>query len=205
MARSAAQLVAPVDGHSLGATSSSPLDAIVENGLPAFPTVSSVLCPTVIDIADVTEDMPLCGELMDILPRGETETCGVSDIISSVSFASLFRSIRNGTTTLAALLLNIGLATKISQCDHVLKRDSAPYAFFELKAGNVSPLMGNHQSAMYGTHFAMGHLKRSTPRQHVIVPSYTYNGMLIQFGATIVLEPSLPASTWQMRMTGRWR
>jgi hypothetical protein len=45
---------------------------------------------------------------------------------------------------------------------------------------------------MYGTHFAFGLLNRGIPREKIIVPSYTYNGMLIQFGATIVLEPSFP-------------
>ena len=62
----------------------------------------------------------------------------------------------------------------------------------ELERGKYSPLQGNRQAAVYGTHFAMGLLNRGVDRERVIVPSFTYTGMQIQFGATIVLEPSFP-------------
>ena len=172
------------------APSSSSSDAIAEDSSFEFPKVSSVLCPTENDIADVTGDMPLCGELMDMLARGENDTCGVDEIVSSSP--SIFVSTRNGSRTLASLGLEVGLATRTSQCDHVLYRDLVPQAFFELKGGNVPILLGTRQSAVYGSNFAMSHLKRGISRQQIIVPSYSYNGMLIQFGATVILEPSFP-------------
>ena len=46
--------------------------------------------------------------------------------------------------------------------------------------------------AMHGNLLAIGLLNRGIPREKIIVPSYSYNIMLIQFGATIVLVPSFP-------------
>ena len=71
-------------------------------------------------------------------------------------------------------------------------QDKLPSGLIELKGGKYSPLQGNRQAAVYGTHFAMGLLKRGFPAEQVIVPSYTYTGMQIQFGATIILKPSFP-------------
>jgi hypothetical protein len=153
--------------------------------------VISALCPTDSDIANVSEDMPLVGELIDMIARGESETNGINLIFGSPN--SLFCSIANGTTTLNNLGFHIGLATTESYCDHLLKRgESKPYGFIELKGGKFSPLQGNRQSAIYGSHFAMDLLRRGVPQQRAIVPSYTFTGMQIQFGATLVLKPSFP-------------
>ena len=153
--------------------------------------VRSVLCPTDSDITNVSEDMPLAGEFLDMVPRGEGESFGVNIIFSTSN--SLFGTIANGITTLKELGADIGLATTQSQCDHLMMvGDSKIYGSIELKGGEFSPLQGNRQSAVYGSHFAMSLLKRGVSRERVIVPSYTYTGMQIQFGATLVLEPSLP-------------
>ena len=153
--------------------------------------VSSALCPTDDDIANVSEDMPLTGELMDMIPRGEDDAKGISIIFGDSS--SLFHSTTNGTTTLRNIKLDLGLATPASQCDHLLMgQNKLPSGLIELKGGKYSPLQGNRQAAVYGTHFAMGLLKRGFPAEQVIVPSYTYTGMQIQFGVTIILEPSFP-------------
>lgn len=153
--------------------------------------VSSALCPTDTDIENVSEDMPLTGELMDMIPRGEDDAKGIGIIFGGSS--SLFRSTANGTTTLRNIKLDLGLATPASQCDHLLMgQEKLPSGLIELKGGKYSPLQGNRQAAVYGSHFAMGLLKRGFPAEQVIVPSYTYTGMQIQFGATIILKPSFP-------------
>lgn len=80
--------------------------------------VSSALCPTDADIDNVSEDMPLTGELMDMVPRGEHDARGIDMIFGGSS--TLFRSIANGMTTLRSIDLDLGLATPASQCDHLL-------------------------------------------------------------------------------------
>lgn len=157
--------------------------------------VSSALCPTDADIDNVSEDMPLAGELMDMVPReGEDDAKGCCGIIFGGS-SSLFRSTANGATALRNLNLELGLATPASHRDHHLfmGQEELPCGLIELKGGSkYSPLQGNRQAAVYGSHLAMGLLKRGIPTEQVIVPSYTYTGMQIQFGVTIVLEPSFP-------------
>ena len=121
--------------------------------------VRSVLCPTDSDITNVSEDMPLAGEFLDMVPRGEGESFGVNIIFSTSN--SLFGTIANGITTLKELGADIGLATTQSQCDHLMMvGDSKIYGSIELKGGEFSPLQGNRQSAVYGSHFAMSLLKR---------------------------------------------
>jgi hypothetical protein len=71
-------------------------------------------------------------------------------------------------------------------------KNSCPYGVIEFKGGKYSPLQGSRQAATYGSHFAIGLLKHGLLREQVIVPTYTYTGMQIQFGATIVLKPSFP-------------
>ena len=153
--------------------------------------VSSALCPTDADIEKVSEDMPLLGELMNMIPRGEEEANGVNIIFNDA--CSLFRSTANGTTTLHKIGLDLGLATITSKCDHrLMGANNIPSGLIELKGGDHSLLQGNRQAAVYGSHLAMGFLKRGFPIEQVIVPLYTYTGMQIQFGATIVLKPSFP-------------
>lgn len=152
--------------------------------------VWSELCPSDTEISDVNCDMPLIGELMSMIPRGEDPGGGVDTIFASEQ--SLFSSSCNGSTSLKSLNLEVGIATSHSKCDHILGQESFPCGFIELKGGNHSLTHGNRQSAMYGTHFAIGLQNRGVPRDKIIVPSYTYNGILIQFGATIVLAPSFP-------------
>jgi hypothetical protein len=153
--------------------------------------VWSELCPTDAEISVVNCDMPLIGELMGMIPRGEDPGGGVDAIFASEQ--SLFSSFCNGSTSLKSLNLEVGIALTRSKCDHILGQETLhPGGFIELKGGNHSLTQGNRQSAMYGTHFAIGLLNRGVPREKIIVPSYTYNGMIIQFGATIVLAPSFP-------------
>ena len=153
--------------------------------------VSTALCPTDTDIQSVSEDMPLIGELMDLIPRGEEDSRGVNLVIGLSS--SLFRSVVNGRTTLHTINLDMGLATPASYCDHLLKDDKGiPRGLIELKSGVYSPLQGNRQAAIYGSHLAMGLLKLGIAPERIIVPTCTYTGMVIQFGATIVLKPSFP-------------
>lgn len=60
-------------------SSSSSVSPIVANGSHAlWPTVRSVLCPTQSDIDNFSEDMPLIGELMEMISRKETGIGGVS-------------------------------------------------------------------------------------------------------------------------------
>ena len=151
--------------------------------------VFSLLCPDDNDILSVKEDMPLMGELMHMSSRGETARGGVNSIFISSS-KSLFHAISNGTTTLQDH--ELGLATPGSECDHLMIRDRVLYGIIELKGGESSPFYGSRQSAVYSSHFAMKLLQLGVPRERVIVPSYTYTGMQIQFGVTIVLAPSFP-------------
>ena len=135
--------------------------------------------------------MPLIGELMDLIPTGEEDSRGVNIVIGSSG--SLFRSVVNGRTTLHTINRDMGLATPGSYCDHLLKdEDGIPRGLIELKHGVYSPLQGNRQAAVYGSHLAMGLLKLGVAPERIIVPTCSYTGMLIQFGATIVLKPSFP-------------
>jgi hypothetical protein len=139
--------------------------------------------------------MPLAGEMMRVLYRGEESTDNiltVSKIVASLH-NSLFQSVVNGATPLATLKLNHGVATPASKCDHVMKVDDFTYGVMELKGGDSSVLRGSSQVAAYGTHIAMKLYERGriNPKD-IIVPSYVYNGMLIQFGATFLLGPSMP-------------
>ena len=174
-------------------SSSSSVSPIVANGSHAlWPTVRSVLCPNQSDIDNFSEDMPLIGELMEMISRGETGIGGVNQTFN-LSCSSLFTNIiSNGTSTLSDHSLNVGLATERSQCDFIYAKERKLFGFIELKGGLQSPLEGMRQSAMYGTHFAIGLLNCGVHRKKVIVPSCMYNGMLMQFGATILLEPSFP-------------
>jgi Phosphotransferase enzyme family len=151
--------------------------------------VWSELCPTDAEVYAVDRDMPLIGELVDLIPRGEDEAHGVSIILTNEN--SLFQSSTNGSDTLKKLGLEVGLARLGSKIDLLLQRGcSKPYGLVELKGGKYSPAHGNRQSAMYGSHVAINLLNRGVPRERVIVPSCTFTGTLIQFGATIVLQPS---------------
>ena len=154
--------------------------------------VCSALCPTDTDINNVSEDMPLMGELMDMELRGEGGEDGV-DTIFGIS-DSLFCSTHNESTTLGNMKLGFGLASPTSKCANYLLmgQKDTPYGFIVLKGAMYSLLQGSRQAAVYGSHFAMGLLKRGFPAEQVIVPSYTYTGMQIQFGATIILKPSFP-------------
>lgn len=87
--------------------------------------------------------------------------------------------------------LEDGLAMLESKIDLLLQRGcSIPYSLVGLKGGKYSPAHGIRQSAMYGSHIAISFLNRGVPREQVIVPSCTFTGTLIQFGATVVLQPS---------------
>jgi hypothetical protein len=133
--------------------------------------------------------MPLIGELLHMSSRGETLRWGVDFNFGGPS-NPLFHAITNGRTNLHDH--ELGLATVVSYCDHLMIRDDVLYGTVELKGGQYSPFFGSRQSAVYSTHFAMKLLQLGVPRENVIVPSYTYTGMLIQFGVTIVLKPSFP-------------
>jgi hypothetical protein len=100
--------------------------------------------------------------------------------------------MESGSTSLKDLSLEVGIATAGSACDQMYVQDKNYFGFIELKGGLFSTLGGSRQSAMYGTHLAIGLLNRGIHRKRVIVPSCTYTGMLMQFGATILLEPSFP-------------
>ena len=179
---------------SVGASSSSSsVSPIVANdSLTLWPTVRSVLCPTESDLRDVSVNLPFIGELMEMISRGEKGPSGVKQTFN-LSGSSLFTPMDdNGATTLNELNLSVGIATKGSQCDQIYAQEKTCFGFIELKGGLSSTLGGSRQSAMYGTHFAIGLLNRGINRKRVIVPSCTYTGMLMQFGATILLEPSFP-------------
>lgn len=151
--------------------------------------MSSELCPTDTEVYGVDRDMPLVGELVDLIPRGEDEAHGVSIILTNEN--SLFQSSINGLDTLKKLGLEVGLVRLGSKIDLLLQRGcSNPYGLVELKGGKNSPAHGNRQSAMYGSHVAINLLNRGVPREQVIVPLCTFTGTLIQFGATLFLEPS---------------
>ena len=154
--------------------------------------VSSALCPTDTDIQKVSEDMPLLGELLDLIPREEEDFRGLNFAIGHSG--SLFQSVVNGMTTLKSIDCGMGLATPVSYCDHLFMKDEGgvPSGPIELKGGEYSPLQGNRQAAVYGSHLAMGLLKLGLAPERIIVPLCTYTGMLIQFGVTIVLKPSFP-------------
>ena len=46
-----------------------------------------MLCPTYSDITNVSEDMPLAGEFLDMVPRGDGESFGVNIIFGMGSIA----------------------------------------------------------------------------------------------------------------------
>ena len=107
------------------------------------------------------------------------------------SNTSLFQSSTYDSATLKKLGLEVGLARFESKIDFLLQRGcSIPYGFVDLKGGKYSPSHGNPQTAMYGSHIAINLLNRGVLREQVIVPSCKFTGTLIQFGATVVLQPS---------------
>lgn len=138
-------------------SSSSSVSPIVANGSHAlWPTVRSVLCPLQSDIDNLSRDMPLIGELMGIISRGESGVGGVNPTFN-LSCSSVFANIiSSGTSTFSDHSLNVGLTTEGSQCDFILAKERKIFGFNELMGGLQSPLEGMRESAMYGTHFAIG-------------------------------------------------
>lgn len=125
--------------------------------------------------------MPLVGELVELIPREEDESRGVSTILTNNT--SLFQSSIYDSATLKKLGLEVGLARLESKIDLLLQRGcSISYGLVDLKGGKYSPSHGNRQSAMYGSHIAINLLNRGVPREQVIVSSCTFTGTLIQFG-----------------------
>ena len=153
--------------------------------------VWSELCSTDAEVYAVDRDMPLVRELVDLIPRGEDEAHGVNTALENEH--PLFQSTINGSNTLKKLGLAVGLASIGSKIDLLLQREPLkPYDLIKLTGGKHSPGHGNRQLAMYGSHVAIHLLNRGVPRKEVIVPSCTFTGTLIQFGATIVSQPSFP-------------
>ena len=156
--------------------------------------VHSKLCPSSDDVArQASSAMPLAGEKMGLKYRGEVvdDILSVSAIASS-PLSSCFKSVASGTATLNKLGLDVGIATASSFCDHRLQVGKDILGVIELKGGDSGLLEGSSQAAAYGTHVAMKLYQLGIDLDDIVVPSYTYNGMLIQFGATFLLEPSVP-------------
>lgn len=93
--------------HS-GSTASASTAALLDgfSFLPSFFRVDatdnffvwSELCPTYTEVNSVDRDMPLVGELVDLIPQGEDESRGVSIILTNDT--SLFQSSSIGSDTL---------------------------------------------------------------------------------------------------------
>jgi hypothetical protein len=83
-------------------------------------TRSSNLSHVQLTLKYMDRDMPLVGELVDLIPRGEDEAHGVSIILTNENL--LFQSSTSGSDTLKKLGVEVGLARLGSKIDLLLQR-----------------------------------------------------------------------------------
>ena len=155
--------------------------------------IYGALVPTNPEVEKASSAMPLAGENATLLWRGEDSANGIRAAFDN---AATFLGIdSNGRDTLMAYGLSVGLASAESYPDHVW-RCSFPERILlgniEFKDGSLSALPALRQAYAAGTNIAVGLLNRGISCDDCIVPICGCNGMLLQFGAIMVLQPSFP-------------
>ena len=152
--------------------------------------VHEALVPSETEIDNCSCHMPFIGENPTLLWYGDDGHDGVRARLTCDTFYGLKF---NGTTTLKTHNCARGIATDASHPDFLWIKDRLVLGIVEVKGGNSSPLPGLRQAAITGTNVSMGLLSKGIDAVDCIVPICGTTGMLIQFGAIFILQPSFPA------------
>ena len=155
------------------------------NPLPLSPAASGT--GTISDFIS----LPVLGEKGDLLYQGEDETHGVRYILDH-TLPSSFSNLISVGSTLNTNGLNGGIVSGQSKPDFMWSRSGVAFGVLEVKGGSSSVLPAIRQAALTGTNVAVNLLRRGLSPRDVVVPVAGSTGRLMQFGAVIVLEPSLP-------------
>jgi hypothetical protein len=155
--------------------------------------LTAALIPSCAHIACASSNLPLMGEMKSLLPRGKDSHGGIRSIMNAETKTPLLAGLQsNCRTTLGELQLSYGVADDRSCPDCIWTGTSAVVGNFVIRGGESSTLLGLREAAVTGTNIAMSLLRKGISIDQCIVPACAYTGMLMQFGATIVLQPSFP-------------
>jgi hypothetical protein len=134
--------------------------------------------------------LTIYGERPGYQAWGETEPGGVTS--QTTKYETVFSFEANGQKQLKSRGLEFGIAAGNSYEDHHMKWGHHHMADLEDKGADGSILAALAQGACTGSNFAMAHLRAGLPWNECIVPVAGNTGLLMSFGATVVLQPSFP-------------
>jgi hypothetical protein len=134
----------------------------------------------------------ISGEKPSYNSWGETVSGGVQDQTEKCLSSLFLHFVRNGQEPLSSKKLLSGLVNPTSYNDFHYRYHQWYLMCGEHKGAEGSLLGAVLQMALTNTHFAMGLLERGVPREKCIIPGVANTGMLMLFGATIILDDSFP-------------
>ena len=152
-------------------------------------SLTNLLIPTTEEINQASLLLKMNGEKENLSCKGEEE--GIVALFESLLSAS-DGWIINKRKSFKDNKISYGIASSKSYNDFCIKFDDEMYSMLEVKGADGSVLDAVCQAAISATHIALRLLSIGIPSKDCIIPVIGSNGLVIIFGATIVLNNSYP-------------